>query len=104
VAWIKEGYEPQLARLGIVDPQPPLLETIEPLYEHYKTHIKVAHLEFVLVKQMQGLLNNWVKEIVAQDRESQPEEIDELLYTLAPSLLFEGINVFIQMFCLINWI
>jgi hypothetical protein len=51
-----------------------------------------------LGKTVKGLLNSWVKENVSQDRESQPEEIDGLRYTLAPSLLFEGINVALLLF------
>jgi hypothetical protein len=41
VSWVKGEYEVQLARLGYADPQPALLETLEPLYHTYFEHIKV---------------------------------------------------------------
>ena len=46
VRWVRQEYEPQLGRLGISDPQPPLIETLEPLYQAYKEHIRVQSQYF----------------------------------------------------------
>jgi hypothetical protein len=53
VNWVKRTYNQQLARLGIVDLQPNLLETLEPLYDTYKL-------------QVEKLIGEWILRIVAQ--------------------------------------
>lgn len=82
VRWVRQEYEPQLARLGISDPQPPLIDTLEPLYQSYRIHIS-------------KLMRDWVVRIIEQDldKERDPIEIvDNLYYTLAPTNMFEFIH------------
>jgi hypothetical protein len=82
VRWVRQEYEPQLARLGISDPQPPLIDTLEPLYQAYRVHIS-------------KLMKVWVVRSIEQDldKEKNPiEVVDQLYYTLAPTNMFVFIH------------
>ena len=40
LGWVTEHYYPSIERLGAIDLQPNLLETLEPLYPIYRAHIR----------------------------------------------------------------
>ncbi|PRP80263.1 hypothetical protein PROFUN_12730 [Planoprotostelium fungivorum] len=79
ISWVNSEYEPQLARLGIPDPQPRLVEALEPLYDHYREHIR-------------KLMDEWSTNIIEQDKEKEPEMVGGHYVTLAPTMLFESIH------------
>eukprot|EP01117_Protostelium_nocturnum_P018815 TRINITY_DN7953_c0_g1_i1.p1 TRINITY_DN7953_c0_g1~~TRINITY_DN7953_c0_g1_i1.p1 ORF type:complete len:592 (-),score=206.05 TRINITY_DN7953_c0_g1_i1:54-1829(-) len=79
VGWVKNTYEPQIGGLGY-DAQPPLSESLEPLYDIYRAHIR-------------KLMGGWAEDMVQQDVDKEPETVDGLVVTLAPSLMFESLNI-----------
>ncbi|PRP77773.1 hypothetical protein PROFUN_07715 [Planoprotostelium fungivorum] len=82
IGWAGNGYQAQMEGLGY-DPQPPLQQACEPLYGTYRDHIR-------------ALMTEWAKRFVEQDIEKEPEIVDGLVVTLAPTLLFESVDVQIK--------
>jgi len=79
IGWVKNTYSGQMQGLGY-EPQPSLSEACEPLYEIYRSHIR-------------ELMTQWAMRFVEQDIDKEPEIVDGLCVTLAPTLLFESVDV-----------
>lgn len=88
-----------MARLGIEERKPDLLQALDMLIDEFKSRIYVRFLQFPVSQYhvithtlMQNLMEEWTNRIVSTDRESEPEIIDGIYYTLAPVTLFTFIH------------
>ena len=78
--WIKIFYEPQLKRLAISPRIPLLTDALQDLVIEYKEYV------FSSVDEL-------ANRVIAMDRDSPPEIIDEALYTMMPTTLFNIVQM-----------
>lgn len=78
--WIKIFYEPQLKRLAISPRIPLLTEALDDLVNEYREYV------FSSVDEL-------ANRVIAMDRDSPPEILDDALYTMAPVTLFNIVQM-----------
>lgn len=83
VKWIKTYYEPQFKRLGLQNTKD-LMDALEMLIEEYRQYVYNS-------------IDELSTRIIAMDRDSPPEVMDNMLYTLAPVTLFNIIQTYLSL-------